>query len=66
MTAGSMLDRRRLHMYKDIIFYGKPVSEWQKILRNEFSQYEIYRMAKDGCDLQLLAARQADQTSVED
>ena len=53
-------------MYKDIIFYGKPVSEWQKILRNKFSQYEIYRMAKDGCDLQLLAARQADQTSVED
>lgn len=53
-------------MYKDIIFYGKPVSEWQKILHNEFSQYEIYRMAKDGCDLQLLVARQADQTSVED
>ena len=36
------------------------------VLQEMGGKYEIYRMAKDGCDLQLLAARQADQTSVED
>ena len=39
-------------MYDEVYHQGKSLKEWSKELNGEFTCGELYRMAKDGEDLQ--------------
>jgi len=47
-------------MYDSYLYHGKTLAEWQKELGAEYSLGELYRLAKDGADLQKLVLAKAD------
>lgn len=47
-------------IYENVLHQGITIAEWCKILNNEFSQYELYRMITEGANLRKLASAKGD------
>ena len=47
-------------IYENVLHQGIAIAEWCKILNNEFSQGEIYRMITEGANLRKLASTKGD------
>jgi len=53
-------------MYEDYYYQGKSLPQWRDELKGSYSLGELYRMAKDGCDLSMFVLRENGLATLED
>ena len=44
-------------MYKNIVYMGKTLEEWQQVFFNEYTLGELYRMMQDGVNFRDMCKR---------